>query len=124
MSNDFKKVSLYVDIENKDEILSYLSQDDRHKKKWSYIAGIILNGGYNGEHYCKVEINKQCKDVTEIRFFPGQENDRIYCKEIHTKDGTKVIVTSILHERKKTTKLSSKEKSAIQKVGGYEYEIE
>ena len=58
-----------------------------------------------------------------MKFFKGQENDRIYCKEIHTPTGSHIIVTSILHKRKKNTALSSKEKVLIEKVGGYDYEI-
>ena len=58
-----------------------------------------------------------------MKFFKGQENDRIYCKEINTSAGTHIVVTSILHERKKNNDLSAKEIALIEKVGGYLYEI-
>ena len=104
-------------------MLAYINQDDRHKKKFKFITDIILGGYKNTELYDKEDINENCKDVTAMKFFKGQEIDRIYCKEIHTPNGTHIIVTSILHRRKKNKKLSAKEIALIEKVGGYLYEI-
>jgi hypothetical protein len=59
-----------------------------------------------------------------MKFFKGQENDRIYCKEIKSETGTHIVVTSVLHERKKSQGLSSKEIAIIEKIGGYDYEIQ
>jgi len=59
-----------------------------------------------------------------MKFFKGQENDRIYCKEVHTPEGSFIVVAAILHEKKKSQKLTHIEKSIIETVGGYEYEIE
>ena len=116
--------AIYVDEQNEDEILNYLRQDNRHKKKFKVIADHILQGLRNTDLYDKEDINKRCKDVTAMKFFKGQENDRIYCKEISTEQKKFIVVASILYEKKKTTKLSQKEKSIINKVGGYEYEIQ
>ena len=58
-----------------------------------------------------------------MKFFKGQENDRIYCKEIKTRTGTNIVVTSILHKRKKNNDLSAREIALIEKVGGYQYEV-
>ena len=121
-SKDGKR-AIYVDSINKTEIIEYLTQDDRHKKKFSYIADIILGGHKNCDLYDKEDINEKCKDVTAMKFFKGQENDRIYCKEINTPTGTHIVVTSILHQRKKNNQLSAKEKAIIEKVGGYKYEV-
>lgn len=121
-SKDGKR-AIYIDSLNKKEILKYLNQDERHKKKFKYITEIILGGHKNTDLYDKEDINEKCRDVTAMKFFKGQENDRIYCKEIHTSAGTLVIVTSILHERKKNTELSAKEIALIEKVGGYSYEV-
>ncbi|MGQ1946048.1 hypothetical protein ACT3CD_02955 [Geofilum sp. OHC36d9] len=121
-SKDGKR-SIYIDSENKDEILEYIRQDNRHRKKFKFISEIILDGHRNTEVYDKEDINKKCKDVTAMKFFKGQENDRIYCKEIKSNTGTHVVVTSILHERKKSDDLSSKEIAIIKKIGGYDYEI-
>lgn len=117
------KRAIYVDSINKKEILEYLNQDDRHRKKFMYIAEIILGGFKNNDLYDKEDINAKCKDVTAMKFFKGQENDRIYCKEIYTPAGTLIVVTSVLHKRKKNTELSAREKALIEKVGGYQYEI-
>lgn len=122
-SKDGKR-AIYIDSENKEEILEYIRQDNRHKKKFKFISDIILGGHKNTEVYDKEDINENCKDVTAMKFFKGQENDRIYCKEIKSEVGTYIIVTSVLHERKKTDKLSSKEISIIKKIGGYDYEIQ
>ena len=117
------KRAIYIDSVNKVEILNYIQQDERHRKKFKFIVDIVLGGHKNTELYDKEDINEKCKDVAAMKFFKGQENDRIYCKEIHTSAGTHIIVTSILHERKKSNKLSSKEVALIEKVGGYDYEI-
>lgn len=113
--------ALYVDLENEKEILEYWNRDPRHLDKFRFIADLLLKGLYTRKHYCKVEINHECKNVTEMRFFVGQENDRVYCKEMRNSHGVYVIIAAILHERKGD--FSSKESSLIQKVGGYNYEL-
>jgi hypothetical protein len=117
------KRAIYIDEENMDEILAYIKQDERHKKKFRYISDIILSGMRNTSLYDKEDINERCRDVTAMKFFKGQENDRIYCKEIHSSSGTHIVIAAILHEHKKSTRLTKKEISLIEKVGGYEYEI-
>ena len=59
-----------------------------------------------------------------MKFFKGQENDRIYCKEVHSISGTFIVVTAILLEKKKTTKLTNEQITIIETVGGYTYEIQ
>lgn len=122
-SKDMKR-SIYIDSKNKEEILAYLRKDNRHVKKFKFISEIILGGHKNTEVYDKEDINKKCKDVTAMKFFKGQENDRIYCKEIKSDNGTHIVVTAILHERKKSEDLSSKEIAIINKIGAYDYEIQ
>jgi hypothetical protein len=122
-SKDGKR-SIYIDSENKEEILKYIRQDNRHIKKFKFISEIILGGHKNTEVYDKEDINKKCKDVTAMKFFKGQENDRIYCKEIKSNSGTHIVVTAVLHEKKKSDDLSSKEIAMINKIGGYDYEIQ
>lgn len=118
------KIANYVDSENEAKIRAYLNKDDRHKKKFKFISEIILDGHRNTEVYDKEDINDRCKDVTAMKFFKGQENDRIYCKEIHTQSGIYVVVTAILYEKKKSTKLTKEQKTIIEKIGGYTYEIQ
>jgi hypothetical protein len=117
------KRAIYVDSINSDEILSYIRSDDRHKKKFKFISDIILGGHKITELYDKEDINDKCKNVTVMKFFKGQENDRIYCKEIKTNSGVHIVVASILHLKKKSNSLSSKEKNIIEIVANYEYEV-
>ena len=117
------KRAIYVDSINKKQILEYIHKDERHRKKFQFISDIILGNHKNAALYDKEYINEKCKDVTAMKFFKGQENDRIYCKEIHSPKGTFIVVTSILHKRKKSNNLSAKEITIIEKVGGYQYEV-
>lgn len=121
-SKDGKK-AIYLDEENAEEILSYLTKDKRHEKKFRFISEIILGGHRIPDVYDKEEINDKCKDVTAMKFFKGQENDRIYCKEIHSAEGTFIVVAAILYEKKKTQELNQEQINLIEKVGGYNYEI-
>ena len=121
-SKDGKR-AIYLDEENKDEIIAYLQTDERHRKKFKFIAEIILNNHRNTEVYDKEEINTKCKDVTAMKFFKGQDNDRIYCKEIHSSKGTFIVVAAVLFKKKKTRKLNQKQINLIEKVAKYSYEI-
>lgn len=103
------------------EIIKYIGQDQRHKNKFQDILNIILNNLKNRELYDKEDIDKDCKDVTAMKFFKGQENDRIYCKEIRRGDKTFVVVMGILHTEKTTTKNTAREKNLIRKVASYNY---
>lgn len=118
------KLAICIDNENMAKILAYITKTERHKKKWRYITELILQGHRYPELYDKEEINSKCAGVTAMKFFKGQENDRIYCKEQKTKEGLYIIVTAEIYERKKTQKVSKKEIPIIEKVAKYEYEIE
>ena len=84
---------------------------------------LILEGHKNTDLYDKEEINDKCKGVTAMKFFKGQENDRIYCKEQKTDNGIYIIVTAEIYPRKKSNKVSKKEIPIIEKIASYEYEI-
>ena len=122
-SADGKK-AICIDKKNKAEILGYINQSPRHLKKWGHIVQLLLDGHKNTDLYDKEEINDKCQGVTAMKFFKGQENDRIYCKEQKTKDGLFIIVTAEIYLKKKTDKVSKKEIPIIEKVGQYEYKIE
>lgn len=121
-SSDNKRI-ICVDVENSSQIMAYINQSERHRKKFRYIAEIILEGHKNTEVYDKEDINEKCKDVTAMKFFKNGDNDRLYCKEISRGDKKMVIVASELFEKKKTKKNDKRANSVINKVGGYEYEI-
>lgn len=117
------KRAICIDKENKAEILAYITKSSRHKKKWNHIVDIILGGHRNTELYDKEDLNGKCEGVTAMKFFKGQENDRIYCKEQKTPEGLYIIVTAEIYMKKKTDKVTKKEIPLIEKVGNYEYQI-
>lgn len=83
-----------------------------------------MEGHKNTELYDKEEIDESCKNVTAMKFFKGQENDRIYCKEQRTNEGLYIIVTAEIYLKKKSNKVTKKEIPTIKKVASYEYQIE
>lgn len=122
-SKDGKK-AIYVDAINAETILNFINQDLRHKKKFKFIENVILESLRMTGVYDKEEINSRCKGITAMKFFKGQENARIYCKEISTGDKIFVVIAAELLERKKSQKLSKKEIQIIEKVASYEYILE
>ncbi|MCW5899865.1 MAG: hypothetical protein KIT10_11415 [Flavobacteriales bacterium] len=119
-SSDGKRC-IAVDNEVFDEVLAYIGQDARHKNKFIDIVNVILAGLKNRDLYDKENIDASCKDVTAMKFFKGQENDRIYCKEIRRGDKTMIVIMGALLERKKTTENSKRELATIRNVGTYTY---
>ncbi len=117
-------IAIYVDKINAEAILEFLYKDKRHRKKFKFIQKIIFGQFRMPEVYDKEEINQRCKGVTAMKFFKGQENARIYCKELTTEDKVFVVITSELLERKKNTKLTKKDRQLIEKVASYEYTLE
>lgn len=115
------KRCIAVDDEVFDEVLAYIGQDARHKKKFVDIVNIILAGKKNCDLYDKENIDNSCKDVTAMKFFKGGDNDRIYCKEIRRGDKTMIVIMGALHEKKKSQKNSKREIVVIRNVGSYTY---
>ncbi len=60
------KRAIYIDEENRAEIMAYLNKDDKHKDKFRYIAEIILEKHRMPSIYDKEDINGKCKDVTSM----------------------------------------------------------
>lgn len=121
--NTDESIAICVDIETWGIISEYIKRDIKHKKKFNYIVDIILNRLRNTDVYDKEEINKKCKGVTAMKFFKGQSNDRIYCKEETLDDKTFIVVAAELFEKKKSQGVNQKAKNVIEKVASYEYEI-
>jgi hypothetical protein len=114
--------SIAVDEENAEELLKFFRQDKRYQKKFNHICELILGNHINRELYDKEEPDDKSKGVRAMKFFKGQENARVYCKEVNTRDKTTVIVAAEVLERKKQTKLTHKEINIIHRVASYEYE--
>jgi hypothetical protein len=119
-SRDGKRC-IAVDEEVFDEVIAYIGQDQRHKNKFNDIVNVLLAGLKNRDLYDKEDIDASCKDVTAMKFFKGQENDRIYCKEVRRGGKTMIVIMGALHEKKKTTKNSKREIATIRKVASYTY---
>lgn len=118
-----EKILVGLDKKNAEEIRTFISQSDRYIKKWRHLLELILGGHKNSDLYDKEEINNNSKGVTAMKFFKGQENDRLYCKEIRTIDGKLIIIIAEIYRKKKSQKISRKEIPIIEKVGSYEYTI-
>lgn len=120
------KRHICVDSEHYETILEYIQQDERHLKKFRHIADLILTGLRNTELYDKEEPNNKCKGkgIYGMKFFKGQENDRLYCKQFSTEKGEFIVVTVELYLGKKTQKLNAKQIAILEKIASYEYEIQ
>lgn len=80
-----------------------------------------MNGLRNTELYDKEEPDAKSKGVRAMKFFKGQENARIYCREVTREDKTFVIIASELLESKKTQKINQKILNIIHRVASYDY---
>ena len=58
-----------------------------------------------------------------MKFFKGQENDRIYCVEQRIDNKLYAIICAELVQRKKTTGINKNIKAIIERIAKYEYEI-
>lgn len=119
-SKDGKRC-IAVDQEHAEELLEFFNQDERYKKKFLHICALLLGNHLNRELYDKEEPDNESKGVRAMKFFKGQENARVYCKEVTLNDKTFVVVAAEVLERKKQTKLTHKELSIIHRVADYEY---
>ena len=122
-SSQNNKKHICVDVTNAKQIIGYINQDDRYKKKFNHIVELILTNKRNSELYDKEDISSSCKDVTAMKFFKGQENGRLYCKEMAGPNGMFYIIMSELVDKKKQKRVNGKLKSLIEKVSTYEYEV-
>lgn len=119
-SNDGKRC-IAVDKENANDLLHFFYQDNRYKKKFNFICDLILGNHQNRELYDKEELDGLSKGVRAMKFFKGQENARVYCKEVKRDDKTFVVVAAEILDRKKQQKLTHKEINIIHRVANYEY---
>lgn len=122
-SSSDNKRHIYIDEINSGEIFDYIRQDSRHIIKFRFICDLLLGGHNNKQIYSKEEINQKTHGVTAMKFFPGQENDRIYCKEYETPLGSVIVIAVELFIGKKQTALKHKEITVIERVGSYDYGI-
>ena len=110
-----------VDEENASELLEFFRQDKRYQKKFNHICDLILGNQINRELYDKEEPDGKSKGVRAMKFFKGQDNARVYCREVSLKDKTFVVTAVEFLIKKKQNKLTQKELNIIHRVAGYEY---
>lgn len=120
-SNERRTRAIAVDKDVEKEILGFLQKNDRTFSKFQDICNLLLEGHRNSELYDKEEPDKKSKGVRAMKFFKGQENTRIYCKELTTSDNTFIVIMACHHPSKKSQKLTQKELNLIKKVADYEY---
>lgn len=99
----------------------FFRQNDRYRKKFNHICELILGDHINRELYDKEEPDARSKGVRAMKFFKGQENHRVYCKEITLSNRKCTVIVAELLRRKKQHKLSYRELNIIHRVASYEY---
>lgn len=97
--------------------------DGRHKKKFQDIVNHIKNELNNRHLFKREKLDGEVNAIWAMRFFVGQENDRIYCQQT-TFNGKKAFVLSSLLLHKETDENGPREIAEIEKVSNYEYEYE
>lgn len=114
-------IRILVDLKNATEILCYVNQTDV-VDEFKQIRNIIKENLINKEKYKKIKISNKTDNIFEMRFVNKGKNDRIFCFE-YTFSSKRHIVMVELQLRKKTQDIDKKQKSRINKIGGFEYEI-
>lgn len=116
------KRCIAIDKDNYEVILAFLNTDQRHKNKFADIVNYLLAGLKVPELYDKEEPDSKSKGVRAMKFLKGQENARIYCREVTMEDKTFIIIASELLAKKKTQKINQKILNIIHKVASYDYQ--
>lgn len=110
-----------VDEGNAEELLRFFRQDKRYQKKFNHICELIIGNHVNRELYDKEEPDDKSNGVRAMKFFKGQENARVYCKEISQGNMKFIVVAVEILKKKKQNKLTYKELNIIHRVAKYEY---
>lgn len=116
----------YIDTENSKALMTFLREDRANIKKFNYVLELLLEHKHHipTDIYDKENIEKGCENITAIKLFKGKKNPRIYCQQ-YTEEGKQVfvIIAAELLEKKKSDKLTSKEKTIIRRVASYQYQL-
>ena len=119
---EYANVIIAIDeAEIQNIVVSYIGRDDRHKNKFNDIVNVIREGLNNRELFKREKIDDKINNVWAMRFFVGQDNDRIYCQQT-TFNGKKAFVLSCLLLHKETDENGPREIAEIKKVSNYQYE--
>ena len=119
------KKAFYIDEQNAASIIEFLKSESSNAKKFNYVLELLLEHNHAPRDlYDKENFESGCGNITAIKLFKGKKNPRIYCQQ-YTEGEKKVfvIVASELLDKKKSQKLSHKEKTIIRRVASYQYEL-
>ena len=123
-SGDGKK-EFYIDEENSKSVFDFLKLDKANIKKFRYILELLLeHQNIPRDLYDKENFEKGCEHITAIKLFKGKRNPRIYCQQFSEKEkNVFIIIASEILIKKKSIRLTNKEKSIIRRVASYQYEL-
>lgn len=121
-------IKLYIDKENKEEIIDFLLTEESARKRLNNIFNIIFSGNYRDKLYRKENITKATKDITAMKFAfksnkGGKLNARIYCKEFFEDDKPKFkkIILLFFLRHKDEQKIPTKAKQKILEMNEFDY---
>jgi len=107
-----------------DELIDFFGESRYKKKLQLFAQQWLANKSISRQLYEKEAIDGKCDNIYSFKPGRGKENPRIYCQQVNTEKGYAVVlVMGELVRKKKTTHLSHKEKSAIQRVAASTYEL-
>jgi len=118
------KKAFYLDEENSDKIFAFLKEDPANAKKFKTALELILNHKAPRDLYDKEAIEKGCEHITAIKLFKGKKNPRIYCQQYSDGQTEQFVIVGVeLLEKKKSQKLTEKEKNIIRRISKYQYDL-
>ena len=120
--NKHNTTLIMIDIHNLKYILPYIHTDGIDQE-FKEIRCLLKENLRNKEKYKKVDVSEKAKNMYEMRFVRNGRNDRIFCQEINF-GGKRIIVMVELYIGKKTQDIKKTQKSRIETMGGYDYELE
>lgn len=123
VSEDGKR-AFYIDEQNAEGLFEFLQEDRKRAKKFATALRYILSGQVTRDIFGQENIEKGCEHVYAIKMFKGGQNARIYCQQYYEDDSeVLVIVAAELLPKKKSQKLTHKEKAIIRRVAGFTYQL-
>lgn len=121
-----KKKKVFIDSQNKVEIMNAISEEVGLQKKFYYIVNLLLNNptGPASELYGFENIEKGCEHVTAMKPFPkSNRNARIYCQHWKSDGGYSVIIVAEFLHKKKNQQVKKAEKNIIRRMASYKYDL-
>ncbi len=113
-----KKFNICCDVDFLNEFMSYFMSDEKHFREIKYIFDCIRENlsipKYTHENY---------KDISAMKPFLNNENDRIICKKIKRPNSKQCIVMAEFFLGKKTNEIDKKLDTRYKIVEKYTYEI-